>query len=119
MYYIKINYDPKKKPFELVSIPDEPWEWLHTVYDLISCDCIEVANTFIEDLVLVLDESEKLYDNWDLKINPNASILYGSPYDCIVGDVILARRQGPELVPLTDQDIDKIEKIFRTKIRNE
>lgn len=118
MPYLKISHDCTKSPFELVSIPDESYEWLHTVYELIGCDCIEIANTMIGDLVLVLDESGKCFDDWEFRVNIIATQLYGHPYDPIVGDVILARREGPDLIPLTDKDIERIERLFKTDIRH-
>lgn len=111
MPWIKIPHDDSLPPLQIVDLPDDPdatTEWLYAVYDAIGCDCIEVANTLIRDLVLVLDESGKLWDGWETRINKIASILYGSPFDPIVGDVILCRRSGEDLIPITDQDLDRL-----------
>ena len=41
-----------------------------------------------------------------------ASILYGSDFDFIVGDAILARVDGENLAPLTSDDVDRLKRYF-------
>lgn len=111
MPWIKIPHDDSLPPLQIVQLPEDPnasTEWLSAVYDTIGCHCIEVASTLFPALVLILDESGKLRDGWERRINKIASILYGSPFDPIVGDVILCRRSGEDLTPITDQDLDRI-----------
>lgn len=113
MPWVQIHHDDALPPLEIIDLPEESTAWLHAVYRAIDCECIEVASTLIPDLVLVLDESGKLWDGWEGRINKIASILYGSPIDPIVGDVILCRRSGADLVPITDQDLDRLCRCLR------
>lgn len=114
MPWIKIPYDQAK--IEIISLPDDPdasLEWLREVYKHIDCDFIEVANTLIPDLVLVVDDSAKLFDGWEERINPFATVLYGSPWDPICGHAILCRRSGPDLIPITQDDYRTFMALFR------
>lgn len=108
MPWIQIHHDDSLPSLEVIDLPEQSSAWLRAVYRSIDCDCIEVASTVVPDLVLVLDESGKLRDGWERRINKIASILYGSPFDPIVGDVILCRRSGADLIPITDQDLERI-----------
>lgn len=109
MPWIKINQDDALPPFVEVQIPDQPTEWLHTVYDLIGCRTIEVAQTVLPGIVLVIDEEGKCFDGWHTRINTIASRIHANPYDPIVGDAILARIQGEDLVPLTQDDLRRLQ----------
>ena len=87
---------------ECISLPDDSDEWLDAVYSAIGCDMIEIVQSLIKDVVLIVDESGKLFDGWEKRINYIASQMYGGyAYgDPIVGDVIVAYRQGPDLFPV-------------------
>jgi hypothetical protein len=112
MPYLKINHDDSKPTFEEVELPGDSRAWLDTCYELIGCVCVQVAPTCIRGVVLVIDEEAKLYDGWQNRINKVASILYGSDWDPIVGDALLARVDGEELEPLTDQQIELVRRHF-------
>ncbi len=111
MPYLKIPFDSLR--LDPIDLPEDSREWLHACYDAIGCDCIEVASTFIPDLALIVDESGKCWDGWEDRINPLASILYGSPNDPIVGTAILARRVDPDIVPLTSEDVAIVRRILK------
>lgn len=98
--YFKINVDRNLNDYELITLDDRTF--LDDCYRHIGCSCIEIVNTLIPDLVLIIDESGKLCDR--PIVNPLASMLYGNPYDDIVGVAIVARRSGADLVPLTYDD---------------
>ncbi len=108
MPYLKINYDDAKPTFEELYLPDQPSAWLDACYDAIGCSTIETTSTVIPDLVLVLDEEGKLWDGWRHRINKFATFLFGKVLDPIVGDAILARVDGENLVPLTSHDVDLV-----------
>lgn len=111
MPYLKIKHDHAPAPrYELVNLPAPVGEWLAAVYREIDCDCIETAGTLFPALVLILDESGKCKPRWEKRINTAASILYGNPFDDIVGDVLVGRIAGEDIVPLTDYDIDRLMK---------
>lgn len=108
MPYLKINYDDAKPTFEELELPDDVSEWLDACYRVIGCSLIETVPTVFRDIILVIDQEGKLYDGWHNRINTVASILYGSEWDPIVGDAIIARVDGENLVPLTSNDIDRL-----------
>ena len=112
MSYLKINYDDAKPIFERVQLSENSVQWLDDVYNLIHCQSVEVVPTVIRGIYLIIDDEGKLYDDWCNRINTLATILYGSRSDVIVGDAILARRSGGDLLPLTDSDIDLITRYF-------
>ena len=61
------------------------------VHEFIDCDIFEIVYlSNYGDLVMIVDESGKLYDK---RVNPLASLLYpGTVYgDYIVGDVLLGK----------------------------
>lgn len=95
-----------------VEIPDD--RWLETAYDLIGCDCIEIVQTVFRDVVLVIDESGKLKDGWEDRINHAASDLYfGFSFnDLIIGNAILAYRVGPDLVPVPSDLLLQVFKVI-------
>ena len=107
MPYLKINYEATdgNSIFETIYIPSDSTGFLHRCYDLIGCDSIEVASTLISGIVMIVDEMGKCWDGWEDRINEYASFLYANPIDPIVGNVILARRVGSELYPLSDADV--------------
>ncbi len=112
MPYLKINQDDSKPTFEELYFPDEPRAWLDACYNALGCSTIETAPTVIRGIVLLIDESGKLWDGWHNRINKVASILYGLDWDPIVGDAILARVDGENLVPLTSDDVDRLRRHF-------
>lgn len=112
MPYLKINCDDRKPIFEELDLPEDVTEWLHACYTAICCRTIQTAPTVIRGIVLVIDEEGKLFDGWEHRINKIATVLYGSYSDVIVGDAILARVAGEELVPLTTADIDRLRRFF-------
>ena len=105
MPYLKINQDNSKPTFEYLALPDEPRAWLDACHNVLGCSIIETAPTILRGVVLVIDEEAKLFDGWQNRINKVASILYGSDFDLIVGDAILARVDGENLAPLTSRDV--------------
>lgn len=114
MPYLKINYDNTTKPtFEALDLPEDSWAWLDACYNAINCTTLATAPTVFEHIVLVIDDEGKLWDGWEDRINKIASILYGTTWDSIVGDAILARVDGENLVPLTSVDIYCLERYFR------
>lgn len=112
MAYIKINHDDLKRPLELIELPSDISEWLKSVHKHINADIIEIVNTQLRDLVLIIDDSGKLHDNWHQHINVIATQLYGYYQDPIVGDCILARRCFEDIIDLTDDDIRRITSYF-------
>lgn len=112
MPYLKINYDDAKPAFEELDLPEDVSAWLDACYQVIGCSLIETAPTVFRDLILVIDQEGKLWDGWQNRINTVASILYGSEWDPIVGDAILARVDGENLVPLTSDDVDRLKRHF-------
>lgn len=98
--YLKINVDRNRNDYELITLDDR--SFLYDCYHHIGCSCIEIVNTLIPDLVLIIDESGKLVDR--PIVNRLASMLYGNPFDDIVGVAIVARRSDTEIVPLTYED---------------
>lgn len=112
MPYLKINYDGAKPTFEKVYLPDDPRAWLDACYNALGCSTIQTAPTVIRGLVLVIDEEGKLWDGWQNRINKVASALYGSDWDPIVGDAILARVDGENLAPLTSDDVERLRLYF-------
>lgn len=112
MPYLKINHDEAKPTFELLDLPADSSAWLAACYVAIDCRIVQVVPTILRGVVLVIDEEGKLWDGWQNSINKVASILYGSEWDPIVGDAILARVDGENLVPLTSNDIDRLTHYF-------
>lgn len=113
MPYLKINHDDSKPPFEELFLPDEPRAWLDACHNALGCSTIETAPTVLRGIVLVVDGEGRLWDGWQIRINKVASILYGSARDPIVGDAILARVDGENLVPLTPVDVDLLRRYWR------
>ena len=112
MPYLKVNHDDAKPPFEELVLPDEPRAWLDACHNALGCSTIETAPTVLRGIVLVIDGEGKLWDGWQIRINKVASILYGSVLNPIVGDAILARVAGENLVPLTFDDVDRVRRHF-------
>lgn len=112
MPYLKVNCDDAKPVFEDIDLPEHSGAFLDACYNALGCCSIEIVGTVIRDLVLVIDEEGKLWDGWQQRINTVASILYGSVWDPIVGDAILARVDGENLVPLTKHDVKCVLKRF-------
>lgn len=112
MPYLKINQDASKPTFEELELPDDATAWLHACYDVLQCRTIATAPTVLRGILLVVDDEAKLWDGWQHRINNVASILYGSYCDCIVGDAILSRVNGENLVPLTADDIERLKRCF-------
>ena len=102
MNYILLFTDHKASP-KRIDLPSDSKGFLHTCYSLLDCDLIEIVSTWVPDIVLIVDESGKLKDGW--KPNLLASMLYPNPFDPIAGTAIIARRSGPDIVPLLDSDI--------------
>lgn len=113
MPYLKINYDDTKPTLEEIYLPREPIAWLDACYNAIGCSIIETTSTVIPDVFLVLDEEGKLRHGWQCRINRIATYLGGKVLDPIVGDAILARVDGDNLVPLSRRDIDLVYRLKR------
>lgn len=106
MKYFKIRHDRAKAPrYELVDLPEDVHEWLEACYKEIDCDCIETASTLLPPLVLILDESGKCKSDWRKKLNTPASILYGNPFDDIVGDVLIGKIAGEDIIGIDENDV--------------
>lgn len=113
MPYFKIHHDDSIFPcLEEIDLPEEPTAWLKACYDALGCRTIETALTVLRGIVLVVDEEAKLWDGWQNRINNVASDLHGSKWDFIVGDAILARVDGENLVPLTSDDVSRLRRYF-------
>lgn len=112
MPYLKINHDDAKPIFESIDLPAEPRAFLHACYDVIGCESIQTVPTILRGILLVIDEEGKLKDGWYNRFNKVASNLYSLRCDIIVGDAILARVDGENLVPLTSKDIEIITSHF-------
>lgn len=95
-----------------VTIRDD--KFVDDVHKILGIDCFEIVNTFIQDLVMIVDESGKLKERWWERINYAASHLYpGSQYgDPIAGDVILAYRVNEDLIPVPCDIISWIDDVF-------
>lgn len=109
MSYLKINQDDAKPTFEVLDLPDELRAWLSACHNALGCSEIEIVPTVIRGLFLVIDDVGKIRGKC---INKVASILYGSDFDYIVGDAILARDAGDKLAPLTSGDVDRLRRYF-------
>lgn len=57
------------------------------------------------DCILILDEEGK-YNNQS--VNPLATHLYNNPYDYIVGDVIIAKRSGEDIIAFNEDEAKEI-----------
>lgn len=112
MPYLKINQDDTKPTFEELDLPEESRAWLDACHNALGCSTIQTAPTVFRGIVLVIDDEGKLWDGWENRINKVATILYGSDWDTIVGDAILARIDGEDLVPLTSADITQLYSCF-------
>lgn len=110
MPYLKINHDESLPTFETVELSEN--DFLKDCYRALNCQWIEVVNTLLPGIVLIIDENGKLKDGWRSRFNYVATQIYGSPWDCIVGDAILARRSDADLVPLTENDIKRLRSRF-------
>lgn len=84
------------------SVSIDEANWLNCVYSLLNCDCIEIVQTLLRDVVMIVDESGKMKAGWEKRVNICASQFYaGAQFgDPIVGDAIFAYRIGPDLFPL-------------------
>ena len=75
-----------------ITVVDIPREDLHRkVHEFIDCELFEIVYlSNYGDLVMIVDESGKLYDK---RVNPLASLLYSETVcgDFIVGDVLLGK----------------------------
>ena len=124
MPYLKINYKSEEgKPiFESVFLPCDSIGFLNRCYDLIGCNSIEIPNTILPGIVMIIDEEGKCKDGWEEKINIYASFLYPSPFDPIVGNVILAHRVDAELYPLSEGEIyhivQTLSQYFSLEVKN-
>lgn len=105
MPYLKINYDESKNPLEEIDLPEDTEGFLEACYSHLHCGCIEVVPTVMRGYYLIIDECGKLKDGWHNRVNTIASELYGSWWDTIAGDAILARVRIADLVPLTDEEV--------------
>lgn len=88
---------------------------LNKMYELIGCDTVEFVDMpFIKEYtgipaMMVIDEEGKLKDKW--MGNPAATALYWMCYkrfDPIAGIAIILKDTGEDLVPFTDEEMDKI-----------
>lgn len=113
MSYLLINYDDSKPALTKIELPEDSTEWLHQVYKHLECDTIDVVPTILRGIYLVIDDNGKCFDGWERKVNSVASALYGSPWDDIVGNAILTRRDGCELCDLLPSDIEMLCKYFK------
>lgn len=94
-----------------IEVLDIPW-----TYDMqrkaIEADCTEAVKTrimfdlFTDQIVMLVDESGRVKNR---PINETASLLYGIQYhgQPICGDVIFAKQEGPEIVPLENAELMK------------
>lgn len=109
MQYLKIRHDRAKAPrYELTTLPADIGEWLKACYKEIDCDCIETASTILLPYVLILDESGKCKPDWKKKLNTPASILYGNPFDDIVGDVLVGKIAGEDIIGIDEHDLQRL-----------
>lgn len=90
--YLRLKTDGTS---DFVELPEE--NFLDAAYAALGCTFIEFAQTRVSDLVLMVDEFGLLKD--DFEVNYMASDLYVG--DLIVGDAILCRRFGPDIVPVS------------------
>lgn len=108
MPYLKINHDDTKLPLEEIELPKDTEGFLEACYKAIGCYCIEVVPSRFMGLYLIIDESGKMKDGWCDRINSAASKLFGVWWDNIVGDAILAKASGSDLVPLNPSDVERV-----------
>lgn len=88
---------------EFIEMPNGSG-WLDAAYAAIGCDFIDIVDTHVNHLVLVIDDCGKCHDGWVDHINVAASYLYpGSSYgDVIVGNAIVCLRVGSSLIPMDE-----------------
>lgn len=103
---VKITTDNKISVEELPNWSLGYWE------KAIGADCTETVKTqimynlFWDRIVMIVDESGAVKGR---EINPVASFLYGilNHGVPICGDVLFARQDGPEILPLADAELVK------------
>lgn len=78
--------------------------------EFVPCDVLKPLNPF---LLMCLDDEGKLKEK---PINGLASVLYGNPFDCIAGDVVILTRFNPD--PLAEPDAYAIDFPMAEKIRS-
>lgn len=73
---------------------------LEELYELTSCDTIQILRSSVPGLLLCIDDNGKILDK---PINPLGTVLYAPQYDYIVGDVLIGTDFSPN--PNDEPDI--------------
>lgn len=123
--WLKICQDGTMKYVDMPSSKEEPsYPFLDALYKELDCFSIEIVRVTCFDfmfpkgfeLIIIIDECGKLKEDWELRINSLCTLGYAPGVDCIVGDAVLGRRIGPDVVPLSQKEYDHfvqcIEEIF-------
>lgn len=66
-----------------------------------------------EQITMLLDE-DGYYK--ELDVNDFGTFLYGSQYDCILGDVFLCSSDGEDFVYLTDSQMDELIDVYHLTV---
>lgn len=95
-------------------------ERLRAWYDSLECTCLQHVQTIIPGLYLLIDDNGKIIDP-PKPMNTMASLLYpGYPYDCIVGNAILAgvglRDGEPDIVPPSESLLRTLSRVTGWRI---
>ena len=87
-----------------VELPDSHGNtFLDAAHRELECGWIEFVYCRFQNLTLCLliDECGKLKDGWTNRINNVATLLYAPGIDCIIGNALLGKIVGEDVVPLS------------------
>ena len=123
--WLKICHDGRMMYVDMPDSTEDPsYPFLNAVHREIDCDLIEIVRVAGFDFmcptgtnpIIIIDECGKLKKDPELRINNLCTLGYAPGLDCIIGDALLGRQVGPEILPLTQEQYDHfvqcIEEIF-------
>lgn len=94
---INAENEIKVKDYETPSVPlKDLQDAVGGHIEFVPCDLLKALDPF---LLICLDDEGKIKEK---PVNGLASVLYGNPFDFIVGDVVLLSRFNPD--PLAEPD---------------
>lgn len=109
MPYLLLNEIDNEKQIEIIS--DEKIKSYKDYYTILNIELFDIVQTNIYPFVLIVDDCGAINDS---DINLNATKLYGSKLNYIFGKAILARRDGPNILPLYPAQATALEKLLET-----
>lgn len=84
---------------------------LQELYELTSCDTIQIIRSSVPGLLLCIDDNGKMLDK---PLNPLGTVLYAPEYDYIVGDVLIGTDFSPN--PNDEPDIYALDSDAAAKV---